>query len=41
MGRRLVGAWAALVYVFLYAPIVVVVVFIYSRMASREEAYGG
>ena len=30
MGRRLLGGWAALVYVFLYAPIVVVVVFAFN-----------
>jgi ABC-type spermidine/putrescine transport system permease subunit II len=30
VGRRLVGAWAALVYVFLYAPIVVVVVYAFN-----------
>ena len=30
MGRRLVGGWAALVYVFLYAPIVVVVVYAFN-----------
>ncbi len=30
MGRRLVGGWAALVYVFLYAPILVVVVYAFN-----------
>jgi spermidine/putrescine transport system permease protein len=30
VGRRLVGGWAALVYVFLYAPIVVVVVYAFN-----------
>ena len=30
MGRRLVAGWAALVYVFLYAPIVVVVVYAFN-----------
>lgn len=30
MGRRALGAWAALVYAFLYAPIVIVVVFAFN-----------
>lgn len=30
MGRRLVGGWAALVYVFLYAPILVVVIYAFN-----------
>ena len=30
MGRRLIGGWAALVYVFLYAPILVVVVYAFN-----------
>ncbi len=34
MGRRLFGAWAALVYVFLYAPIAVVV--LYAFNGSRQ-----
>ena len=30
MGRRLIGGWAALVYVFLYAPILVVVIYAFN-----------
>ena len=30
MGRRLIGGWTALVYVFLYAPILVVVVYAFN-----------
>ena len=30
MGRRLLGGWAVLVYLFLYAPIAVVVIFAFN-----------
>src|SRR5918997_4162853 len=30
MGRRALGAWAVLVYAFLYAPIVIVVIFAFN-----------
>lgn len=40
MGRRLLGGYAALVYVFLYAPIVVIVVFAFNA-SNRVLFWGG